>query len=886
MLAYGMVIAALGAEGSDADGDGLVTVEEARAALRQSNPVLAAAFAPLMDKPVLRNAAAVELGALETLISAIDVGRVNTSSDSRGEPWLYFYEDFLSAYDPDERRQAGVYYTPVAVVRAMTHITNHLLVERFSLRLGLAEGSVVTLDPAAGSGAFPLAVIDKAVEQAIVIRGRAGARQAARNLANNLFAFELLPGPYSVSHLRLGRRLTELAGEDGGPHSAQVVLTDTLESPFQPPQQAEFFGDAEVLAAEQQRAQRIKLEQSVTVVIGNPPYRRVERDIAGRGSGGWVLNGAVPGRNSGKSIFDDILDVARANTIFSHHASLYNLYVYFWRWALWKAFEAQGGGPGIVSFITGSSWLAGPGFVGLRQLARELADDIWVLDLGGDNHGANPEDNVFAIETPVAIVVLVRDGVSDRANPARVRYRRIRGDRESKLAAMSAIAAAGDPLAGEWTEATADWMAPLTPTTGDAEWATMPLITDIFPWQQPGCKFGRTWPVAPSPELLAQRWATIAAAPRERKAALFYTATSGRNVDTKVDGYARLSDSESGDSPEPIRGYGYRSFDRQWALDDPRLAKTDSPSLWQSASDKQIFLSSTLTGQLGVGPALTASAYVPDLHYFHGRGGKDIIPLWRDRAAEEPNLTAGVSELLSKALGIAPPTVEEVAAYTYAILNASAYQSRFADALRTPGLRIPMTADASLWGQAVEAGRHRLWLQTFAERLQDPSAGLGSHVPLVEGIAWDEAVTRIPMDSSNIVYDAETETLTIGNGKVVGVRPEVWAFKVSGMSVLSKWLGYRTAKGAGRAAKSNNELDRVRSGVWHDTWNDELLDLIRVLTLTLEDEPVLASLLERICDGPLIEASMLPTPKAQERRPPATLARVSAMSAAGPATNT
>ncbi|HEX6859510.1 MAG TPA: N-6 DNA methylase [Caulobacteraceae bacterium] len=234
VIAYGMVLAALSAGGADADGDGFVTVMEAREALRQSNPVLAAAFAPLIDKPVLAGATQVELGALETLISAIDADRVNASADPRGEPWLYFYEDFLSEYDPDERRQAGVYYTPVAIVRAMARIADHVLVERFGRRLGFADGSVVTLDPAAGSGAFPLAVIDQGVERARQVRGAAGPRQAAANLARNLFAFELLPGPYSVAHLRLGTRLSKLL-EPEPAVAAKVVLTDTLESPFQPP---------------------------------------------------------------------------------------------------------------------------------------------------------------------------------------------------------------------------------------------------------------------------------------------------------------------------------------------------------------------------------------------------------------------------------------------------------------------------------------------------------------------------------------------------------------------------------------------------------------------------------------------------------------------------
>jgi len=537
VVAYGMVLAALSPGGADLDGDGHLTVAEARTAIREFSPVLAAAFAPLVDKPELFRAVRVELGALETLVSAIDAEKVATP-DRRGDPWLRFYEDFLAVYDPDERRQAGVYYTPVDAVGAMTAMTEHLLVNRFGKRLGFGEASVVTLDPAAGTGTFPLSAIDRAITRAKG-RGAAGPQQAAANLAHNLFAFELLPGPYSVAHLRLSRRLSEVAKTS---LQAQVVLTDTLESPETPSRTLESWGDAQVLAEEQDRANRVKLEQHVTVVIGNPPYRRVERDLKGRGSGGWVIDGKVPGRSADKSLFDDILDVAKENTIFSHHASLYNLYVYFWRWAIWKAFEAHGEGPGVVAFITASSWLHGPGFVGLRQLARETADEIWAIDLGGDNKGANPEENIFAIETPVAIVVLARDGASDRTTPAPIHYRRVRGTAEDKLAALRAIAAADDPFGGAWQDAPMTWLAPMMPTTGDAEWEDLPLLTALFPWQQPGCKFGRTWPIAPSRELLERRWARFATSSSDDRPNLFSTKSSGRNTKTKVKGLKLLAE--------------------------------------------------------------------------------------------------------------------------------------------------------------------------------------------------------------------------------------------------------------------------------------------------------------------------------------------------------
>ncbi len=870
VIAYGMVLAVLTVPSTDTNHDGLITVSEARAAIRQGSPVLAAAFAPLIDRAPLAAAVQVELAALETLLSAVNAARVNASADRRGDPWLFFYEDFLGVYDPVERRQAGVYYTPIDIVRAMTSLTDHLLVERFGRRLGFADNQVVTLDPATGTGTFPLAVVDRAVERATVARGAAGERQAATNLRQNLYAFELLPGPYSVAHLRLTQRLSSLSRGVTG--TARVILTDTLESPLATAAQYAMFGDAETLAAEQARARQIKLEQRVTVVIGNPPYRRVERQADGRGSGGWVVEGRVPGRNNARSLFADIYEVANSNTIFSHIANLYNLYVYFWRWSIWKAFEAHGDGPGVVALITGASWLTGPGFMGLRQLVRELCDDAWVIDLGGDNRGANPEENVFAIETPVAVVVLVRDGASRRDIPAQVHYRRVRGTADEKLRAMADIASGSEPFDGEWVAAPAGWLDPFVPVTGDTEWTDLPLLTYIFPWQQPGCKFGRTWPIAPSPEVLESRWLRFAGASRQDKKRLFFTATSGRNTETRVDPLPILADAVSDTPHQPIVRYGYRSFDRQWAFADPRMAKTDSPSLWQSVSTRQVFFTSLLTGHLSSGPSLTVTAHIPDLHSFRGSyGGKDVIPLYRDAAGREPNVTAGLLQTIGDLLDIETPSPEDIAAYVYALLSGTAYQERFAEALRTPGPRIPITSDPELWNEVVVVGRELIWLHTYAERFKDTRVGRGAHVPLVEGIGWTDPVTVMPADRSAITYDEETHTLTVGDGQISGVRPDVWTYEVSGMQVVPKWLGYRTVRAPGRAASSTSALDQIRPSAWPDEWNDELLDLIRVLTITLDRQAGLTDLLERVCSGPLIATSDLPIPGRAESQPPATI---------------
>lgn len=165
-----------------------------------------------------------------------------------------------------------------------------------------------------------------------------------------------------------------------------------------------------------------------------------------------------------RAILDDFLEPARASGAGVHLKNLYNDYVYFWRWALWKVFESTEG-PGIVSFITASSYLRGPGFVGMREWMRRTFDELWIVDLQGDNLGARKTENVFAIQTPVAIAVGVRFGQPSPDVPATVHYARIEGTREEKLARLAAIQGSADL---DWSECPTDWHAVFLPrTAGD-----------------------------------------------------------------------------------------------------------------------------------------------------------------------------------------------------------------------------------------------------------------------------------------------------------------------------------------------------------------------------------------------------------------------------------
>ncbi|MEV7607262.1 type ISP restriction/modification enzyme [Paenarthrobacter sp. NPDC089322] len=859
VVSYSLAIAALRGH-ADTNHDNFLSLTEARDFLRGPNGVLAAALGPALEVSGLYQSLAPEIGAIERLASVVDAGAIAASKDSRGEPWLWFYEDFLEKYDAKARKEAGVYYTPTNVVECQVRLVDQILIEELGKPLSFGDQEVVTLDPATGSGTYPLAVLDQAALVAERERGAAGPRQVAKSLAANVMAFELLPGPYAVSHLRIGQRLAEIAGTLTPPEEVRVYLTDTLEDPVAAPPMLGVWGDVAVLAEERAKAADVKRLQPVTVVMGNPPYKR----RTASSGGGWVVH-----PSNGRSLFADITEAAQKHgVIFSAMRSIYDDYVYFWRWAIWKAFEQSPSGPAVVSFITSSSWLRGPAFVGLRELVRSVGDEVWIVDLGGEGRGAQREENIFSIQTPVAVVTIFRRGATT-AEPAVVRYRRVSGAAGEKLAALTTIQAPKIDPDG-WQTLTVDAGGVLLPASEDDIWDAMPAVTDLFPWQQPGVIFGRSWATAPSPSVLKARWAALLArVDAKERAEAFVTAPTGRNIHTTVTGLTRLSDLPPDAPHKPIVRLAYRSFDAQWTFQDPRVALLERPSLWASVSDKQIFISTLATTPLGSGPALTASVYVPDFHHFSGRGGKDVIPLYRDAAGQQPNVTHGLLDVLGTRLGRAV-SAEDLAAYTYAVLSHPAYEQTFHEQLSRPGPRLPLTANLALFNEAVGLGEQLLWLQTGAQRFSSTTSGRGNRIPNIDGIGWETPVTALPDSRADISYDEQTRQLKIGDGRISGIRREVWEFSVSGFPVVERWIGSRTRKGVGRASnpKLATPLDLIRPQEWEDSWNDEILDLLRMLTHTLDLYPMQSDLLAKIIADELIAVEDLPSPSPSERAAP------------------
>ncbi|CAM2154501.1 N-6 DNA methylase [Paraburkholderia tropica] len=821
------------------NGSDTLFLDEAIESLTHGNTLLSRALAVLTD-PLVRHHLNTSLGMLQRVINAVPTG---TMSGGRRDPWLHFYEDFLAEYDPELRKDAGAYYTPVEVVHAQVAIVDDLLRDKMGKRFGWASGGVNVLDPAVGTGTYLLGIIEQSLTRLAEEEGPGVVAARADVLAGSLYGFEVMVGPYAVAALRLTRMLQQYGSQLPG-DGVQVMLTNTLESPYEAIPELPLL--YQPIGLEHKRAKRVKETVPVLVCIGNPPYdRHAAATEANKAlAGGWVRWGE--GKNGKNAILEDFIEPVRDAGYGGDLKNLYNLYVYFWRWALWKTFEQDmANGPGIVTYISASSFIDGNAFLGMRKHMRAQCDEIWVIDLGGEGRGTRRDENVFAIKTPVAITVAVRYAKKISTEPAKVNYTRIEGTRSEKLQILQGLKSLADLPFVQCSDA---WTAPFRPS-GTGSYFDWPLLIDLMPWQTSGSQLKRTWPFAATKDVLTTRWESLMKA--EDRAEAFKESrdrTIGKTVGS-LDGGGILPTIESlpFDAPVPeVVGYGYRSFDRQFVIKDNRVGDYFRPSLWAASSQKQVYFASLLTKVLGGGPALTVSAFVPDMDYFSGRGAKDVIPLYRDAEAMNANLHPDLQGTLEEAVGC-PVGADDFAAYLYGILSCSSFVEEFHDELENRELRVPISLDPGLFREAVAIGRRLLFLHTFGERFGEEQIWPKSIIKCQKAVPSG----RMPEGYS---YIEGRSVITVDGGEFGPVPSAVWNFEVSGLKVVQSWLGYRVKD---RKGKKSSPLDSITPKEWGSEITTEFLNLLNLLNVTLELNEQQKELLARILDRPLMSAAQL-----------------------------
>lgn len=851
-----------------ADGIGGAALE-----LRKSNSLIATALRLLTDDPENHKSLKTSL---DTLTRVLDV--VDWSALAKGKPdsWLYFYEDFLEVYDNALRKRTGSYYTPPEVVGAMVGLVDEALRDPalFNRPAGFAASDVTVADPAVGTGTFLLGVLRRIAKTIEEDQGPGGVAAAVGAAAHRLIGFELQFGPFAVAQLRLVAEMQALLKAPDGTIAdippLRLFVTDTLGDPYAA--QTQFSGLLAPIGESRKEANAIKRSEPITVVIGNPPYKE-----KAKGRGGWIEAGS-DGHDAPMKRWAP----PAAWGVGAHAKHLKNLYVYFWRWATWKVFgsgvadstgEVEMDRAGIVCFISVAGFLNGPGFEKMRDDLRRDCAEIWVIDCSPEGHQPEVATRIFqGVQQPVCIVLAARPSNKDRSVPGRLRFVALpEGHREQKFEALAKLSLSGT----KWVDGPNGWRDPFLPSSAGA-WAAFPALEDVFVYNGSGVMPGRTWVIAPDEISLNERWKMLVEEKdADKKELLFHPHLRGglpgdkhirKAVAKGLTGHSAslaMIVNEKGKATKPIR-YAFRTLDRQWIIPDARVINQPNPSLWDSYSKRQIFLTAPEDRTPTSGPTLTFSELIPDLHHYNGRGGR-VFPLWRDAKVSEPNVKPALLAHLASVYG-AGVAAEDVMAYIAAVMANPAFAARFAPDLVRPGLRVPLTADAKLFAEAVALGREIVWLHCYGERFTDPAAGRPSGAPrLPKGqgptIPADGAIPGAPEPLPDTMdYDATTRRLRIGKGHIDNVPKAVWDYEVSGKNVLRQWFSYRKLDRTRPIIgdrRPPSPLDRIQPDHWLAEYTSDLIDLLHVLGRLVLLEPKQADLLERICAGPLLTEEAL-----------------------------
>ncbi|MFA4821427.1 type ISP restriction/modification enzyme, partial [Helicobacter pylori] len=414
-------------------------------------------------------------------INHVDMDSILKDLNDDKDPYLHFYETFLSAYDPKLREKKGVYYTPDSVVKFIINALDSLLKTRFKdaplgLKSALDNENIKLLDFATGTGTFLLEAFRKALETRKTSDGGTSTKEDKyQNLLKQFYGFEYLIAPYAIAHLNLSQAFKEEFKKPLKENDAlQIILTNTL---IQPSEIVAYRGLSPIFEKELKSTQEIKKDEKILIITGNPPYSgassneglfewevkatygiepefqtiEIEKNIKLTDKIQTLLNNIQKQKESGSK--NALKELKKLHSKYKLQKEknpkwLLDDYVKFMRFAQNKI---ESLGHGLFGFISNNAFLDNPTFRGLRCSLLECYDEFYILNLHGNARkkeetpqGAKDE-NVFNIMQGVSINLFVKKA---QATKQKIYYYDVYGERAEKYAFL----AQNDLNSIEWLE--------------------------------------------------------------------------------------------------------------------------------------------------------------------------------------------------------------------------------------------------------------------------------------------------------------------------------------------------------------------------------------------------------------------------------------------------
>ncbi|GAA8051162.1 DNA methyltransferase [Helicobacter pylori] len=422
-------------------------------------------------------------------INHVDMDSILKDLNDDKDPYLHFYETFLSAYDPKLRESKGVYYTPDSVVKFIINALDSLLKTHFKdaplgLKSALDNENIKLLDFATGTGTFLLEAFRKALEMRKTSDGGISTKEDKyQNLLKQFYGFEYLIAPYAIAHLNLSQAFKDEFKKPLKENDAlKIILTNTL---IQPSEIAAYRGLNPIFETELLNAQEIKKDENILIITGNPPYSgassneglfewevkatygiepecqtiETKKNVKLADEIKTLLKNLQTQKQGDKSVKNTNKDALKSlKQIYSKYKLqneqnpkwILDDYVKFMRFAQNKI---ESLGHGLFGFISNNAFLDNPTFRGLRRSLLECYDELYILNLHGNARKkektpqGTDDENVFNIMQGVSINLFVKN---PQTTKQKIHYYDVYGERAEKYAFL----AQNDLNSIEWLELT------------------------------------------------------------------------------------------------------------------------------------------------------------------------------------------------------------------------------------------------------------------------------------------------------------------------------------------------------------------------------------------------------------------------------------------------
>ena len=719
------------------------------------------------------------------------------------DPVVHFYETFLAEYDPKMREKRGVYYTPEPVVSYIVRSLHHILKEYFDKKDGFASPSVTVLDPAAGTLTF-LAEAAKLAAEEFTSKYGEGKKAGfiKEHILKNFYAFELMMAPYAVGHLKMSFLLEELGYKLQSDDRFKLYLTNTLE--MEELAQTELPGMIS-LSEESHLAGKVKKEQPILVILGNPPYSGHSSNVYDEVKIYYQVDGKPLGEKNPKWLQDD--------------------YVKFIRFAQWKIDLA---GEGVLGFITNHSYLDNPTFRGMRQSLMQSFDEIYLLDLHGNSlkkercPDGSKDENVFDIQQGVAIALFIKK--TPLSSPlakggikggCKISHSELWGVREDKYDWLNKH----DIKTTKWKtiKPKSEFYLFIPRDEGLLkQYETYPKITDIFPVNSVGIVTSRdNFVIDFDRNALKRRIMQF----RDKKMPdeiiqQAYNLKDKSNWKLKDSRETIIKDE---DWERAITKILYRPFDIQWIFYHNAVIERSRKEVMQHMIQENLGLCIGRAGQVVGLEKLWNVVYVSenivDLNLFY-RGGESVFPLYLYQEKDYPKKKKSLSTVMllfepqaeygMKKSNLSPaffekltreykkaPSPEEIFYYIYAVLYSSIYRTKYAEFLKIDFPRVPFTSEYKLFKKIGDLGEKLVNLHLLK------SSDLDAPVAKFQGKGNDKVEKpRYEQPPQSPLTKGELKGVVYINSSQYfeGIPKEVWEYQIGGYQVCDKWLKDRKGR--------------------------------------------------------------------------------------------